>query len=219
MKKKMKVLSKLKSHAQKKSNKPATDKATKKAAPKNFVTELKGKAEKIIEQVSNIFAARPKDMEAAIKMDHDSLRNFLKTLKDTDKDMTERRRAYAQFASLLQSHSDCEEQVAYKTAVEFPGHEMHIKIAEGYVEHQLASDLMARIEKTTDALTWSAHANVLSEIIEHHLKEEERDLLPLMRKATSASVDAEMLTKYLFLREGSQKKVTEKNSGVLKSLS
>ena len=172
-----------------------------------------------VESFKSIFEASPKDVEAAIKKDHEALRNFLKVLKDTDEDMAKRRRAYALFSDLLKSHSDVEEDVVYLTAQKLPGREMKIKIAEGYVEHHLASDLMKRIDRVRDATTWSAHANVLSEIVEHHLREEERDLLPLIRKATSIKTEEKMLAKYVAQRRKTQKRVTAKNSGVLKTSS
>ncbi len=172
---------------------------------------------KIAGQVEGIFQSRPADLVSAIKMDHDGLRQFLKTLKDTNLNMAERRRAYALFSSLLKSHTIAEEKVAYETADNFTGKELHIKIAEGFVEHQVADDLMKRIEKTKDPLTWSAHANVLSEIVSHHLDEEDRDLLPLIRRKTPSDLDADLVTQYLKLRSRTQKKTTPKNKGALKA--
>jgi hemerythrin-like domain-containing protein len=180
------------------------------------VTNLLGnQLGKLSEQVGNLFSNRPSDVVSAIKIDHQGLRNFLKILKNTDAEMSERRRAYDQFSSLLKSHSKVEEKVVYKTAVDLTGREMHLKVAEGFVEHQLADDLMARIERTTDSTEWSAHANVLSEIVEHHLKEEESDLLPLVRKAGNTKIQALMLENYLKLRRKTQSDVTSKNAGVL----
>ena len=105
----------------------------------------------------------------------------------------------------------------YARAADLTGREMHLKVAEGYVEHQLATDLMKRIEATKKPMAWSAHANVLAETVEHHLTEEERDLLPKIRKAADAKKDATMLKQFLLLRGKSQKKVTKKNAGVLKT--
>lgn len=190
----------------------------KKIAPPPKKGLFKESLERIAEKMSNFFLSRPKDTSAAIKMDHEGLRNFLGILKDTDRDMTERRRAYELFSSLLKSHTIAEEGIIYKTAGNMVGREMHIKIAEGYVEHKLAEDLMKRIEACKDPMDWSAHANVLSEIVEHHLKEEERDLLPLIKKSATAKVDMDMLVDYLAVRAQTQSTVTDKNSGSLEIL-
>ena len=186
-----------------------------KSAPDTVLGQIRGGVEKLTQQLGAVFTSTPSDITEAIKADHKALRGFLGLLKDTDKDMAERRRAYDGFSSLLKSHSLAEEKAVYEIAARLPGHEMHIKIAEGYVEHSLADNLMAQLSGSKDSLTWSAHANVLSETIEHHLKEEERDLLPLLRKAVSAKANAEMLSKFISLRKKSQDYVIEKNSGAL----
>lgn len=188
-----------------------------KPKPKTLAGKIQFQLDQVIERVENLFSDRPKDITAAIKKDHEALRNFLDLLKDTKAEMTERRRAYTQFAALLKSHTEVEEKVVYQTSLKLTGREMHIKLTEGFVEHKLAEDLMTRIEKTTDAMDWSAHANVLSEIVEHHLKEEERDLLPLIRKTAPAKTDQAMLTEYLSMRASTQTQVTDKNAGVLEN--
>jgi hypothetical protein len=76
---------------------------------------------------------------------------------------------------------------------------------------------MKRIENTSDATRWSAHVNVLSEIVDHHLKEEERDLLPLIHDEMDSELNAKMLKQYLNLREKTQHQVGKKNAGVLKA--
>jgi len=181
----------------------------KKKAPKSLVTRIK-------QTVEDIFSATPKDIVDAIKLDHKSLRNFIHILKNTDEVMTERRRAYLSFSALLKSHTTAEENVVYATARKLVGRELQIKIAEGFVEHRLAEDIMKRIERSKDALSFSAHANVLAEIVEHHLKEEESDLLPLLQRTASARMNQTMLKKFIALRVKTQKRVTRKNAGVLK---
>ena len=98
-----------------------------KSPPKSLVGRLKDEAHKLIVQVEGLFSAAPQDIVAAIEDDHKSLRNFLGILKDTDKNMAERRAAYKSFSALLKSHSASEEKVAYETARELSGREMHIK--------------------------------------------------------------------------------------------
>ena len=108
-----------------------------------------------------------------------------------------------------------EEAAVYAPAEKHKGHDLQIKIAEGYVEHQVSTDLLKSIARTRDPLTWSAHANVIAEIVAHHLKEEERDLLPMIRRTMSPDENAAMLKKFVALRAKTQKSVTRKNAGVL----
>lgn len=172
--------------------------------------------DKFAEQVLNLYKQYPRDVIAAVKKDHKDLKSFLSVLKDTNAKMSERRKAYENFSSLLKSHTIAEEQVVYGTSFKLTGKELHIKVQEGFVEHQLAAYVMRRMEATTVALEWSAHANVLSEIVEHHLKEEERDLLPLIRKGATAEQGKKMLEDFLAVRMKTQKKVNKKNAGTLK---
>ena len=188
-------------------------KSAKKSADSNF---LSGGLKDMTSKIADLFSKAPGDVVAAIKADHDGLRSYLKILKDTDKEMSERRRAYGAFKALLQSHSSSEEKAVYAPTAKLAGHELHLKVAEGYVEHQLADDLMARIAKVKNPIDWSAHVNVIAEIVEHHLDEEESDLLPLVRKTASPVQNAKMLKTFIALREKTQKKVTPKNAGVLK---
>ena len=197
-----------------KANKATT---ARKAPAASLGARLGASFEKIVEQVENIFSARPQDIISALMMDHDGIRILLGILDDKDRSLSERRRTYELLTALLKSHTVSEEQVVYKTAAELSGRELHLKIAEGLVEHHLAEDLMKRLEGVDQALTWSAHANVLAEIVEHHLKEEERDLFPLIRKESSAKAKEDMLVDYLALREKTQPRITKKNAGVLKS--
>jgi hypothetical protein len=183
--------------------------------PSSFGSALQRGAERLAGRLARALSSRPEDIVSAIQADHDSLRRFLGLLKDTGAKMSARREAYAAFAALLRSHSASEEKAVYQKTRHLMGREMHLKVAEGYVEHRLADDLMKRIEATEDSEAWSAHANVLSEVVEHHLREEERDLLPKIRKAASPTVDAKMLDAFLSLRAKSQRKVTRKNAGVL----
>jgi hemerythrin-like domain-containing protein len=196
-------------------------KKTKKTAARSrtarVMSSIEAGASKLAQQIEGLFSSTPAEITAAIKADHEALRNFLGVLKDTDRDMKSRRDAYAQFSALLKSHTIAEENALYKPTEKLPGHEMHTKVAEGYVEHGLSDDLMKRIDRERNPLKWSAHANVLSEIVEHHLKEEERDLLPLIDQIAPTPVKDKMLKKFVALRASTQKKVTAKNAGVLKA--
>lgn len=203
--------------------KAKANKVTIKAKPKLGVADrmigaVKSVVDKVSEGADGIIAALQGDIVTAIKEDHESLRNYLSVLKNTDEPMAKRRKAYEDFSALLKSHTVAEETAVYKTGMTLPGKDMHMKFAQGFVEHQLADDLMARMEATDDPMAWSAHGNVLSEIVEHHLKEEERDLLPLVRKAADLQTNMDMLTEFLSLRGKTQEKITKDNMGALEQV-
>jgi hemerythrin-like domain-containing protein len=215
-----------KQNAKKSSKSTSKKTSSRKAAPKaksqsgksqSALELLKSKLASIAEVVESYRPGKVVDIVGAIKEDHKGLRNFLDILKDVEKPITERRRAYKAFSELLKSHTTAEEEAVYERLPELTGRTLHVKMAEGFVEHQLAEDLMKRIERATDPLVWGAHCNVLSEIVEHHLKEEERDLLPLIRRKAPVEMNMDMLTQFLNIRAKTQKRASTKNAGALKT--
>ena len=199
--------------------KPATGGGRSARITKNSSTSITGRAvntvEKLAKRVRGVFSSQPTEITAAIQLDHDTLRNFIKVLKDTEGNMTERRSAYQRFAALLKSHTIAEETAVYRVARDMAGRELHMKVSEGYVEHKISEDLMTRIEDVEEARDWSAHANVLSELLEHHLDEEERDLFPIIRSSTNMQLDQEMLEEFLKIRADTQDEVFTNNAGAL----
>lgn len=182
------------------------------------MSKLNSLQNSVVSTVRSLIGSEPADIVAALKHDHDSLRDYIKILKNTDEDMTVRRRAYAQFVDLLKSHSVAEETAVYEGSRDFTGRELHMKVEEGYVEHQVCDDLMARIEAEENPLVWGAHCNVLAEILDHHLREEEEDLFPLIREKATPEQNMDMLVEFMSIRARTQKINTEKNAGALGDL-
>ncbi len=98
----------------------------------------------------------------------------------------------------LERHTKIEEEIFY------PAFRKAIKGAkpltdEAEVEHSTAKDLIKQIKKmdAKDEL-FSAKVKVLGEYITHHVKEEEEEMFPLMRKT---EVDLEALGGQLFARK------------------
>lgn len=94
--------------------------------------------------------------------------------------------AYAQKAELvatiideLEAHTEMEETIAYPVFREAFDDEGDKKVEEAYAEHDVAKNLMEDL-KTLDPQDpqFDAKVKVLKENIEHHVGEEEDDLLP-----------------------------------------
>jgi hemerythrin superfamily protein len=83
----------------------------------------------------------------------------------------------------LTKHATAEEEIFYP-AVEAAGKEEHELVDEATVEHASAKDLIAQIMamEPSEEL-FDAKVKVLSEMIEHHVKEEEGEMFPKARKA------------------------------------
>ncbi|WP_413584962.1 hemerythrin domain-containing protein [Bdellovibrio sp. HCB274] len=130
------------------------------------------------------------DIVDMILKDHEPLKQLIKIMKNTEKDLDERADAFAEFAPLLIAHSKPEEQSLY---VFMKGNEDLRELGfEGDVEHTLADQLVEEIMRTEDPDLWGARVKVLAELVEHHIEEEEEELLPEFRKE-SESADRERL--------------------------
>ena len=95
----------------------------------------------------------------------------------------------AQVCEELTIHAQIEEEIFYPAAREA------IKdtdlLDEATVEHQSAKDLIAQIEEEgPDGELFEAKVKVLGEYIKHHVKEEQNELFPEVRKAKDLDLDA-----------------------------
>jgi hypothetical protein len=54
------------------------------------------------------------------------------------------------------------------------------------LKHGLADKIVEEIDQVPESVKWSAKVKVLAEIVEHHLNEEENELLPRFKKNSSA---------------------------------
>jgi hemerythrin superfamily protein len=86
----------------------------------------------------------------------------------------------------LDVHADAEEQVVYPViASDVPGGEEMVKEAEG--EHKEARQLIGRIRRTSDQDKLAELVGELKEAIQHHVHEEESEVLPQTRQALDSS--------------------------------
>ena len=118
-------------------------------------------------------------------------------LVDHDADDEEKQPLAEHICALLTVHAQIEEEVFYpaaKEAIKEPD-----LVAEAAVEHASAKDLIAQIEDSDPSEElYDAKVKVLGEYIEHHVKEEEGQLFPQVRRA---KLDLEGVGKQLMQRK------------------
>jgi hemerythrin superfamily protein len=114
------------------------------------------------------------EITKALKADHKELKSMLDTINSSE-DAAEIRETFEAFAALLGKHSKAEEKVVYDALIETGDDETEVDAHEGYTEHMLADTLLKKLKSGTDPLSaeWRAEAQVMQEILEHHIKEEE----------------------------------------------
>lgn len=155
------------------------------------------------------------DIISAIKEDHKNLKKFIKVLKKESVKKTEKQEAFELFADLLKSHASSEEESLYQPCID--NKDVSFEAKEGFVEHGMATTLLESILHAGDTETWEAEVKVLAESVEHHIQEEEADLLPHVKKAFPKDERMQMGKEFLILRERSQERPSEKNAGVLET--
>lgn len=118
------------------------------------------------------------DLNKKVKADHDALRRVMEKIDKTrGKETKKRTELLAEMKSLLLLHSRAEEEVVYKRAVKNASLREHI--LEAREEHEQAERILGELEALDpDAERWEAKFSVLREMIEHHMEEEEDELLP-----------------------------------------
>ncbi len=159
---------------------------------------------------------QPEDLVAAILLDHEALKKLIKTLKDHECSVPQKKVALKRFSSLLASHVTSEEKALYSLSEHLRG--SRLKTEEGVIEHEVADSLLGKIKPARGVAgvrRWKAQVQVLGELVEHHLKEEERDLLPKIEKHLDRATNQERCAEYLKLRKRTQKYRDNQNSGSL----
>jgi len=134
-------------------------------------------------------AAKAKSAPDAIELltaDHKEVKTLFKAyekLVKEEADSGEKQAMALQICVLLTAHATAEEELFYPAAREVLGEDEDL-VDEADVEHASAKELIAQIEAgTPDDPLYDAKVKVLGEYIDHHVKEEEGEMFPKLRKA------------------------------------
>jgi len=118
--------------------------------------------------------------------DHKEVKGLFKAydeLVESDGDAGEKQALALQICAMLTVHATIEEEVVYPAARDVLEDEADL-VDEATVEHASAKDLIAQIEAgSPDDPLFDAKVKVLGEYIDHHVKEEEKEMFPKLRKS------------------------------------
>lgn len=140
------------------------------------------------------------DVIDLILKDHKPLKELIKTLKG-DAEFEEKFMCFEEFAPLLTMHAKPEEQTVYVSMKKDDDDESRIEALEGDIEHGLADQLVEELKRTDNEDLWMAKVKVLAELVEHHIKEEEEELLPTYRENSELEERKKLAVKFLQLKE------------------
>jgi len=139
---------------------------------------------------------KTQDALTLLKEDHRAVEKLFKEFENAKGDGRKEKLA-RQICFELTVHTTIEEEIFYPAC---KGKIDEDKLKEAYVEHDAAKLLIAEIEagsgKTDDF--FDAKVQVLGEQIDHHVKEEEDELFPEVRKA---DIDTKALGEQLAARK------------------
>jgi len=142
--------------------------------------------------------AKKQDAIELLKRDHADVKKAFKEFEKAKyKDPDACKQFIASICRDIEMHARVEEEIFYP-AVRAKIDEDDL-MNEAEVEHDSAKALIAEIEKLAgDDPMLKAHAMVLSEYIQHHVKEEEGEMFP---KAKRAKLDLEGLAEQILRRK------------------
>jgi hemerythrin superfamily protein len=118
------------------------------------------------------------DVRSLLHMDHKRIRELAKELAETQS-AARRKTLVRELQPLLVAHSRSEEATVYTPMMALRSSpDSRAASNEGMVEHNLADIVLGRLANTADTASdmWKAHAKVLHESLEHHIKAEEGNL-------------------------------------------
>lgn len=116
-----------------------------------------------------------------LKADHRDAKQLLAKLADSEEG-AERQQMVEELTTKLTLHMELEEQIVYPPVAEKVGPD---DAEEAETEHGLARDGLEKMNALVDAPGFGAAVAMVQAGIEHHVEEEETELLPELKDALS----------------------------------
>lgn len=134
------------------------------------------------------------DIIDEITDDHRHIRTKLEALVSPGADAQAKKTAFHELSSLLGSHTEAEEKTIYAFAKKM-GALQHFAL-QSFEEHDTIEAMMGKIKAAEGSAIRQARAKVLSDLLRHHLDEEEQEFLPALRQELSAGDSDRLAREY-----------------------
>jgi hemerythrin-like domain-containing protein len=118
------------------------------------------------------------DPVAILKRDHREVASMLRTL-ESSKPGARRRATVDKLTAALELHMEIEERDIYPVVARTVGKE---EAVEAGVEHRLAREGLGELQKLVDEPGFGAAVAMLTAGIRHHVKEEEQEVFPELKR-------------------------------------
>ena len=139
------------------------------------------------------------DLVNIILADHKPLKQLIKVMKDDETGVEDKWDAFFTFATELTLHAKPEEWTMYRAMKSQKS--LREEGFEGDVEHGLADQMCEEIKRTTDTDIFLAKVKVLAELVEHHIEEEESEMLINFGKAFDLEKRMKLGEEYIEFQE------------------
>jgi hemerythrin superfamily protein len=130
------------------------------------------------------------DAISILKADHKKVEGlFKRLLKLGDTAHTARKKLFVEIDAEISVHAHIEEKIFYPAlkAKTGPNTDERDEVLEAYEEHALVKGMLHELEALNPKNeTYNAKLQVLSELVKHHVKEEEGEMFPQAKKLLSA---------------------------------
>jgi hypothetical protein len=141
------------------------------------------------------------DLLDTLKTEHDEVKALLQDLENADT-APQRRALVQKIKRALVPHTKAEEKVLYAALIGLRNKDAQVDGHEGNVEHDLAAKTLQKLGAITGANSAQhiATGKVLKELVEHHIREEERNAWSDAREHFSDEERIAMNRRYLALK-------------------
>jgi hemerythrin-like domain-containing protein len=130
------------------------------------------------ESLDHAEVSRVNDPVAILKRDHREVADMLKTL-ESSKPGARRRSTVDKLTAALELHMEIEERDVYPLVERLVGEE---EAKEAMVEHGLARNGLRQLRELVDEPGFGAVVSMLTAGIKHHVKEEEQEVFPELKR-------------------------------------
>jgi hemerythrin superfamily protein len=126
------------------------------------------------------------DAVSVLKAQHRQVEELFERVKSSD-DAQSRKKLLRRIALLLETHTRIEEDVFYPAVRGLGTEDLETLVDEALEEHHVVDLVLADLPRVSPGDDrFAAKMTVLSELVEHHVKEEERDMF---RRAQALGTD------------------------------
>lgn len=127
--------------------------------------------------------SKSKDVVALLKEDHANVRELLgKLVEGKSRAQKSRQQLYTEIEMELELHARTEEEIVYPAFLDIVERSDRHLFFEAREEHALVRRVMDEMDAgSPEDEEFTARAKVLKDLVEHHAKEEEREMFPLLK--------------------------------------